>query len=293
MTALKARIVPIRKMQSYTPRIPQNSRSIAVAKFIQAAAVVLLTLLWCKAASAQRLYDNFGAGVINPAKWVAAQNYDPDMREALREIAVVRGRRRLHLYEIAYSATTDNNGTSGGLFGLSFPNPSAVTAISFTAAVNNIAVVACNTNQGAELVTSAEFRGSFFNVDASPTSPNDDVIADISIQLSSQENGPTVVGFVTEGNGADYTVLGYQVLGTVALKSTNTLFLQWDQPNHRFIFQLNNGAQVFEPYNVPDTSPPFNAFKNIDVGRVVPHCTSTPRPYALVDADFGSVYVNR
>ncbi len=188
----------------------------------------------------------------------------------------------------AYSATTNDNGTSGGLFGLSFPNPSAITAISFQLVVNQIGVGACSTNPG-ELVTSAEFRGSFFSTDASPTSSNDDVVADIGIEQSVQESGPNVTGFVTEGN----TVLGYQVLGPVALGSTNTLFLQWDRPNHRFIFQLNNGAQVFEPYGVSDTSPPFHPFKGIALARVVPHCTSTPRPFAHLDADFDNVYVNQ
>ena len=155
--------------------------------------------------------------------------------------------------------------------------------------VNKIGVVACSSNPGVG-VTAAEFRGTFFNLDASPTSSDHDVIGEISIERSVQENAPTVVGFVQQGNGI---VLGYKVLGTVALKNTNTLFLQWDKPNHRFIFQLNNGAQVFEPYSVSDTSPPFYAFKNIDMARVVPHCMSTPRPYALVDADFDDVYVNQ
>ena len=99
-----------------------------------------------------------------------------------------------------------------------------------------------------------------------------------------------MAGFVEEVNG---TVLGYQVLGMVALKSTNTLFVQWDQPNHQFIFQLNNGAQVFESYSVSDTSPPFDAFKNIDLSRVVSDCTAAPRPYTLLDADFDNVYVNQ
>lgn len=243
----------MRKILIYAPPILRDVRS-----FFQAAVVVVLTLCCCKATSAQMaLYDNFDASVINPAKWVGAQNYDPDIREALRQIAAVPGvpkDRRLHLMERAYSATTDNNGASGGLYGLSFPNSGAVTAISFTLVVNKIGVVVCSTNPGIG-VTAAEFRGSFFNIDASPTSADHDVIAEISIERSVQEYAPTVVGFVQEGNG---TVLGYQGLGTVALGSTNTLFLQWDKPNHRFVFQLNNGTQVLEPYSVSDTSSPFS-----------------------------------
>jgi len=261
--------------------------------FFQVVVVVVGTLHWCETASAQMiLYDNFDASVIDPAKWVGAEGYDPDIREALRQIAAVPGvpkDKRLHLMQRVYSATTDNSGSSGGLFGLSFPNPSTVTAVSFTLVVNKIAAVACSTNPGIG-VTTAEFRGSFFNTDSVPTNGDHDVIADIDIERSVQENSPTVVGFVGEGNG---TILGYQVLGTVVLGSTNTLSLKWDEPNHQFVFQLNSGAQVVEPYSVTDTSPPFYAFKNIDLARVVPHCTSTRRPYALVDANFDDVYVNQ
>lgn len=262
------------------------------AKFLQAAVVLVLTFSWCKAASAPLvLYDNFDTSVIDPFKWVGAQNFDPDLRETLRELAPVPGvpnDRRLHLMHRAYSATTDDSGNSGGLFGLSFPNPSAVTAISFQLTVNRIGVVACSTNPTSEDVTAAEFRGSFFSMDASPTSSSDDVQADIGIERGVGESTPTVVGFVQEANG---TVLGFQVLGTAELGSTHTLFVQWDQPNHRFVFQLDNGAQVFEPYSVQDTSPPFSPFKNIDLARVVPHCTSTPRPFAVVDAEFDNVFV--
>jgi hypothetical protein len=282
--------LPVVGIQVYGHR--KNARSVMLTKFIQAAVVVVLTLVWCKGARAQMvLYDNFNASVINPAKWVGTWD-DPDIREALRQIAAVPGvpnDKQLHIMQRAYSATTDNNGSSGGLFGLSFSNPSAVTAISFNLVVNKISQVACQTNPGIA-VTGAGFRGSFFNIDASPTSSNNDVIASITIEQNVCCGGPRVSGFVAEQNG---TMLGWQVLGTVALKSTNTLYLQWDQPNHRFIFQLNGGAQVFEPYTVSDTSPPFYAFKNLDIGRVVAHCTSTPRPYVLVDADFDNVYVNQ
>ena len=279
----------MRKMQICGPR--QNSRSVLITKFVHAAMLVVLALCWCKAASAQMvLYDNFDANLINPAKWVGNPG-DPHIQEELRTLAAVPGvpkDKQLHLMQRAYGGTTDNSGSSGGLFGLSFRNPSAITALSFTVAVNTVKVVDCAANPGTR--TSAEFRGSFFSEVASPISSNDDVGADFGIEQSLQESGPTVVGFVYDGNG---NVFGFQKLGIVALKSTNTLFLQWDQPNHRFIFQLNGGTQVFEPYSVSDTSPPFYAFKDIGFARVVQDCTSTPRPYALVDADFDNVYVNQ
>jgi len=257
-------------------------------KFLQVAVVVVLAVSWCKAAGTQKagsaslvLYDNFDATLINPAKWVGTYD-DPGILETVRQIVAVPGvpkDKELHLMQRSYGVTTDDNGATGGLSGLSFPNPSAITAISFTLVANTIKVVGCKTNPGGETVAGPEFRGVFFNVDASPTGYDHDVTAAIGITQGLQ-GGPSVVALVEEGNG---TVLGYQILGTVALKSINTLFLQWDQPNHQFIFQLNSLPQVFEPYNVSDTSQPFGPGKNIDLARVLPDCTSTPRPYALVD----------
>lgn len=209
----------------------------------------------------------------------------------MRNLAAVPGvpmAKQLHIMQRAYSAITDNTGSSGGLFGLSFANPGAVTAVSFTLVGNSIGQVVCKNNPGIG-VTDIGFTGSFFSTDATPTSSNDDVIATIDIDQNICCGGPRVVGFV-EQNG---TVLSWQVLGTVALKSINTLFLQWDQPHHQFIFQLNNDGQVFETYTVSDTSAPFYPYESLFIGRVVADCTSTPRPYSAVDADFRDVYVNQ
>jgi hypothetical protein len=65
----------------------------------------------------------------------------------------------------------------------------------------------------------------------------------------------------------------------------------WDQPNHRFIFNLN-GSPTYESYSVSDTTPPYYAFKGIHTARVVPDCRSDPRPYTQMDAYFSNVYVN-
>jgi hypothetical protein len=237
------------------------------------------------------LYDDFGERVIDPNKWVAAQNYDPDLRESVRRIEsdLEESPRALHLLHRAYSATTDDTGTSGGGFGLSFINPTSITTISFGLTVRNIISTGCPTNPSALAVTDAEFRGSFFNINPSPTDSSGDVQANISIARN--PGGPLfVAGFVSIGFGGP--VLGYQILGTVTEQSQNRLFVKWDQPHHQFIFQLNDGNPVFEPYSVPDTTPPFSPFKSLDLARVVPHCTSTPRPYAYVDATFHEVYVN-
>ena len=237
------------------------------------------------------LYDDFDRNVIDPNKWVASQNYDPDLRESVRRIesASEEGSRALHLLHRAYSATTDDTGNSGGGFGLSFSNPTAITAVSFELTVHHIASTGCPTNPSSLDVTDAEFRGDFFNINPSPTDASGDVQANISIARS--PGGPLVVaGFIQIGYGG--SVLGYQVLGTVTEGSKNRLSVKWDQPHHQFVFQLNDGSPVSESYSVTDTTPPFFPFKDLQLARVVPHCTSKPRPYAYVDATFHKVYVN-
>ena len=71
------------------------------------------------------LYDNFNSKHIDPAKWDGFF-LDPDARDAVREIAATPEKdndRRLHIKESTYSVTTDDNGASGSIFGLSFPVP--------------------------------------------------------------------------------------------------------------------------------------------------------------------------
>jgi len=72
----------------------------------------------------------------------------------------------------------------------------------------------------------------------------------------------------------------------------STLRIKWDQPNHNFIFQLNNQAEVVSHYAVSDTTPAVFSYKTINAGRVVPHCRTTRRPFISMDAFVSNVYVN-
>jgi hypothetical protein len=236
------------------------------------------------------LYDDFSSSIINPIKWAGVAG-DPYILDEVRNLAAVPGvpkAKQPHLMQRAYGGTTDNSGGTGGLFGLSFPNPGTITAVSFTVVVNTLTEVDCKANPGT--VTEAEFRGNFFNTDVPATTTDHDVSAEIGIAPNTGHGNLTVGGFIQEGDG---TILGYQVFGAITLKSVNTLFIQWDQHHHQFIFQLNNDAQVFESYSVSDTSLPVSAYKGIDISRVVSDCTSAPRPNTVSDADFRDVYVNQ
>jgi hypothetical protein len=243
------------------------------------------------------LYDNFRSAKIDPSKWIGWQWFDPDIRDAMRQPVGEEENRRLHLSLTAYSATTDDSGGSGNVFGLAFPNPAAVTEVSFDVTVNQAVAVGCNSNPNGPIGTGPELRGNFFNTESSPTGQLGDVTAVISITRTPTDVGGalTAAGFYTRCANQScnsFTSLDYRVLGSVQPGAVSTLRIKWDQPNHRFIFQLNGNAEVVSPYTVSDTTPPVNAFKIIDIARVVPHCTTTPRPFISMDAFFSNVYVN-
>jgi hypothetical protein len=261
-------------------------------------ALVLLTFALSKAGVAQLvLYDNFNSKQIDPSKWNGWQFFDPDVRDATRQLVGEEENRRLRLSQTAYSATIDDSGGSGGIFGLAFPVPSAITEVSFDLTVTRAVAVSCNSNPAGQIVTGAEFRGRFFNTETSPTSQLGDVETVIGANRNATDTGPAmeVIGF-SQRCDDDFcgarTSLGFQRLGFIQPGSTNTLHIKWDQPNHRFIFQLNHQPPVFSPYTVSDSAPPNVASKAIDLARVVPHCTTTPRPFASIDALFDNVQVN-
>jgi hypothetical protein len=259
--------------------------------------LVLLASALAKAGVSQLvLYDDFQSGRIDPSKWTGWQFFDPDVREAVRQLVGEEENRRLRLSYTTYSATTDDSGGSGGGFGLAFPVPSAITETSFTAVVHRAEAVGCTSNPSLT-VTDVELRGNFFNMESSPTSQVGDVVAVIGISRTPTDVGGalTVAGFYSRCDDqfcGSQTPLDYRVLGSVQPGAASTLRIKWDQPNHQFIFQLNGGAEVVSRYTVSDTTPAVFPYKAIELARVVPHCTTTPRPFTSIDAFVSNVYVN-
>lgn len=269
--------------------------------FFPMLAIVVLTLGFPTLGGAQVvLYDNFNANQINPAKWIGLGG-DPDLREVVRTLApnpALPGDRRLRLFQRAYAQTSTDSGGSGNVFGLGFPQPASVTEVVFTVVVNKAQAVGCAANPSVESATAAEFRGRFFNTETSPTSVLGDIEAAVGAQRSATDAGTalTVVGFFQrcdDANCAARTTLGFNVLGSVNLGKPVALRIKWDQPNHQFIFQMNDQPEVVSPYTLSDTSPPFGVGKGIDLARGVPNCTTAPRPFAALDTFFDNVFVNR
>jgi len=279
---------------------PKHSLTLAVG------AAILLALGLSQAATAQLvLYDNFNSTNIDPAKWTGFQFFSSDQREAVRELVAdssaggsqQSGRgQRLHVAERDYATTTDDYGSNGDTYGLAFANPSAITEASFTVTVNHAEAVACSSNPS-QTVTDAEFRGTFFNTESSPTSEIGDVVAVIAVTRSPNDAGSAlnVVGFYTRCEDqycGSQTTLAASSLGHVQPGGAARVRIKWDQPNHQFIFQLNHQPAVALPYTVSDTTAPVFLYKFIGLARVVAHCTATPPSRTAIDAFFDNVFVN-
>jgi len=246
------------------------------------------------------LYDNFASPSIDPKKWLGVDCDPTALRDTVRCVVADEfpwSSGLLHLYGKAYALTNTDIGGNGCPFGLQFPNPAAVTEISFTVVVDKMEPIGCATNSSQSAAV-AEFRGRFFNTEVPPTSQLGDIESVIGVGRTGTDTGNqlTVSAFYTRCDDANCrarTSLDYRVLGSVYPGEQTTVRIKWDQPNHRFVYQLNRQPEVVSPYTVPDVSAPFfGPIKHIDITHVVPNCTTTPRPVVTVDAYFGNVYTN-
>jgi len=165
---------------------------------IPVSVLVLLAGALAKAGVSQLvLYDNFQSRKLDPSKWNGWQFFDFNVLDAARQLSGEEENRRLHLSLTAYAPTTDDFGASGGGFGLAFPNPGAVTEVSFDLTVNGAVAIGCSSNPNGQIVTGAEFRGRFFNTESSPTSQLGDIETVIAANRNGSDTGPAmeVIGF--------------------------------------------------------------------------------------------------
>ncbi len=90
------------------------------------------------------LYDDFGLPFINPNKWLPFQ-----LGSQVRDDARLITANRLWLATISYADQTSDVGITFQGNGLTFANPTPITAIQSTFTVSGAIVTACGTNPGA------------------------------------------------------------------------------------------------------------------------------------------------
>lgn len=266
--------------------------------------ILFLTIAPSSAAHAAEhlvLYDNFQTSRINPNKWYGSE-FGGAVREAFRGLAgdpLVPGNRRLRLENRSYGDTTSDTGARFGGFRLNFFNPSAVTAIQAIVEVKSFQATRCSTPGSAVTRARALLAGYFFNTGTpTPGSGVNDVWAGIMIQRRSDSTDPSntlrvisAVALCTDASCLTSTTLDSTDLGPVTKGQRVKLRIEWDQANHRFIFQKDAEPEVFSPYAVSDTAPPGLNNKRLDVAHWVANCTATPRPVAFMQALFDDVSI--
>jgi hypothetical protein len=150
---------------------------------------------------------------------------------------------------------------------LFFTNPAAVTAIRPTSSLTNLRLRVAPPPIPRPPQLERRINGRFFNT-GTPVNDVGDVAFVIQISQYSNENLIRVLANVFQCSVSPCsqgTPLGHRDLGVISLSSTARLLMQWDQPNHQFIFQRDNGPRAFVQYTVSDTAPPFGQFKTLDI----------------------------
>jgi len=82
-------------------------------------------------------------------------------------------------------------------------------------------------------------------------------------------------------------------LGTVNMWQPVRLRIQWDQANHRFIFQWDRQAEVYVEYPVSATRLSSYPVKRVEIAHELPSCTTEPRANASMELVVDRVLVNQ
>jgi hypothetical protein len=244
------------------------------------------------------LYDNFNAKFINEDLWFGWEDIDTGVNilDEVRQISSGR----LHMLSRFYGNMSSNTGQSRGFYDLMVTDPDTITAMEATVQVARIEADSCPTNS-TPTTAAVVLGGAFFNT-GTPTGGSElnDVLAYIRIELvSNSTNKPgilEVTGYVSQCNDStcsSSTALQSETLGTIKVGVNTNLSIQWDQPNHQFIFKFGSLAPVFVAYGVSDTSLPGLDFKTLRLRNYIANCTAEPRLVSFVEAYFDNVFVNQ
>jgi hypothetical protein len=245
------------------------------------------------------LYDDFNApsGLIRPAKWFGFEVSGLGTETAR---AVQNGALRLFLR--GYGDTTSDSKRTTSSQGLMLAkNPSSITAVQADVQVNAVQANDCAANPYARGTTAdVILQGNFFNA-GTPTATSgqtDDVVAQIYISRSGIDATGVLqvqaqVSHCMNSACSTNTTIGtVQSLGTTTVAQAETLLMQWDKANHRFLFQRGSNPQTEVDYGgiVTDTMAPNLPLLQIKAFTGVENCTAQ-RMRASIDATIDNVFV--
>jgi len=264
------------------------------------------------------LFDDFNKkkGAINALNWVGQESESDSNHRVIREAVRQIEGQQLHLGVTAKSTCTEC-GDAGSKYGqnrLKVRTSGTATALKATMKVNRVSLTGSTVNTF-PAIARVRIMGYFFN-DGNGTAPNDatgDVYAYICLnkQTGSQipENKVEIQGYVYRCTNADCSnseAVGTPTtptpvsLGTVPIGQPVTLYVEWDQTNHKFIFQKIKGQALKITkeisYTLTDSAPPvYTSSYRLDVMGIVPNDSTAATdlktiPTAAMDASIDDVY---
>jgi len=262
-------------------------------------AVLIVAPVTYRAAEAQSatLYDNFNSLLINPAKWVGAEEVDtffgpPPLGAAEIFRGLVLG--QLVLSHRLNGNLTNENGNSH-ILRLNVRNPQPITFMQVTTKVPNYALTTCPNNVAGGAVR-IRLNGVFFNSDSStPEDITGNVIARAEIfRNTGSSDAPNVLRVrvrvirCLDANCDDADIFTVDA-GTLVVGHSVRLSVRWDEPNGRFLFRRDNDPEVQITY--PWAVHPIEGSRSLLITSFVANCAN-PTTVASIIATFDNFYVN-
>lgn len=264
--------------------------------------IVPLVLLGFVGASQAQLvlYDDFNKKPINPAKWLGGDGNAGPLAPNTEAVRKLTGK-KLYIALTSWGRTDSNTGTAGNQANrLAVINPIPITTMQAEVTVKSATVVGCTANTTSTRAR-AQINGSFFN-DGTSSGPGDrtgDIIASMQSHRDSIAGDQVVGSFSRCTNAACTNITTPSIVTFIASwvqGAATTQRVQWDQPNHQFIYTLNPGGSQEQhslAYAFADANAPVGNFKQLSVNNTAASCMGpAPRASALMTALFDNVMVN-
>lgn len=244
------------------------------------------------------VYEDWHEGVIRSDRWLGGE--DSGGQEIEREVTPANVLRLRYRHE--GSTIADTGSAASGQF-LNTAEPTQINEIEAAFTVSSLGMTTCaaNNSGAATRARPARLLMGKFN-DGTQSTPGNrlgDHIAGVHAFRDGSSSNPdgvlNVQGFIVRCTNASCStntpVITNTLATTVAVGQTFALRLKWDQPNHQFLFGLDDSSDIALPYAASDTAPANTTFVNIGLSHTTANC---PAGAVVIDSTtlVGTVHVN-
>src|SRR5215472_171457 len=236
------------------------------------------------------LYDDFSEGFIDPSKWSVSPMCGFTGYDCAREVQ--HGHLRL-----AVRGFGDPNSDSGISFAASqvnFRNPNSIDSIQVNLNIQSFTSTACPANSNAAFPQFL-ISGTLFNTGTGDATGDVSGFLVVTRRTDDTFDPPgvlRVIGFMFL-NGQFFNNVD---LGTLQVGEGAQATLRLDRLNHAVVVRIVKSmttpsiVEQSMPYSVPDSLPPFDSFKMIQVNSFAANCTAQ-RSVTAMEATVDNVRV--